>query len=107
MNKTYFLSLAFLFTAMHTTLSQDFFGVSYGPEDRQFVDIYLAPSDQPTPVYFDAHGNGGTTNMPDAIITDLKAAGISTVAWESLTSVNTPEQVEIGWTDAELMIKWV
>ncbi|MEM1097102.1 MAG: hypothetical protein AAGJ10_21105, partial [Bacteroidota bacterium] len=42
--------------------------VPYGPEPRQFVDIYKAASDCPTPGYFDAHGNGGTTNMPSSII---------------------------------------
>ncbi|MEO0627700.1 MAG: hypothetical protein AAFY91_11980 [Bacteroidota bacterium] len=82
-------------------------GVSYGPESRQFVDIYKAESDCPTPVYFDAHANGGNTNMPSAIIEDLNALGISVVAWESLTSVGTPEEVGTGWSDAELMFQWV
>lgn len=87
--------------------AQDHPKVPYGPETRQFLDIYIAPSECPTPVYFDAHGNGGTTNMPNSTVEALKAAGISIVAWESLTSVNTPGQVETGWTDAELMFAWV
>ena len=82
-------------------------GVSYGPESRQFIDIYRAESERPTPIYFDAHGNGGNTFMPDAIIEDLNAQGISVIAWESLTSVNSPEEVETGWSDAELMFQWV
>lgn len=85
----------------------DYPNVKYGPEDRQFVDIYVAPSNEPTPVYFDAHGNNGNTNMPNAIIQDLKAAGISTVAWESLTTIGTQDEVDIGWADAELMFAWV
>ncbi|MEM9679930.1 MAG: T9SS type A sorting domain-containing protein [Bacteroidota bacterium] len=87
--------------------AQDYTAVSYGPEDRQYLDIYIAPSDCPTPVYFDAHGNGGTTNMPNSIVDSLKANGISIVAWESLTSVNTPDQVQTGWDDAVLMFDWV
>lgn len=94
-------------TALYSAYGQDFDQIPYGPEDRQFLDIYIAPSASPTPVYFDAHGNGGTTNMPNSIINDLKAIGVSTIAWESLTSVNTPEQVQTGWDDAELMLQWV
>ena len=82
-------------------------GLKYGTEDRQFLDLYKAPSDQPTPIYFDAHGNGGTTAIPDEVINDLNTQGISIVAWESLTSVNNPEEVQIGWDDAELMFQWV
>lgn len=89
------------------SFAQDYFNVPYGNEARQFMDIYVATSNCPTPVYFDAHGNGGNTNMPNAIIADLKANGISTVAWESLTSVNTPGEVETGWDDAALMFAWV
>ena len=82
-------------------------GVSYGPEDRQFLDIYKAASDCPTPVYFDAHGNGGDTFIPNTTIEALNAQGITIIAWESLTAVNTPEEVEQGWSDAELMFQWV
>ena len=98
-----------LWTIVLPTLAtaQDFTRVPYGPEDRQFVDLYLAPSNSPTPVYFDAHGNGGNTNMPRSITDDLKAAGISTVAWESLTSIETLDDTETGWADAELMFAWV
>lgn len=83
------------------------FGVAYGTEDRQFLDIYKAASECPTPIYFDAHGNGGTTAMPNDIVEELNAIGVTVIAWESLTSVNTPEEVETGWEDAELMFQWV
>ena len=82
-------------------------GVQYGDEPRQFLDIYKAQSECPTPIYFDAHGNGGNTDLPNSIIEDLNAQGISIIAWESLTSVNTQGQVDTGWTDAELMFEWV
>lgn len=89
------------------TATPDHAQVSYGAETRQYLDIYLAPSNDPTPVYFDAHGNGGTTSMPNSIVDALKAEGISIVAWESLTSVSTPTEVATGWSDAELMFTWV
>lgn len=82
-------------------------GVSYGTESRQFLDIYKAASECPTPIYFDAHGNGGNTEMPNSIIEELNALGITIIAWESLTAVNSPEEVETGWDDAELMFQWV
>ena len=45
--------------------------------------------------------------MPNSIVGDLKAEGVSIVAWESLTSIGTPTEVDTGWTDAELMFAWV
>ena len=102
-----FILAFFTFGVNFGLFSQDYSNVSYGPETRQFLDIYIAPSLCPTPVYFDAHGNGGTTNMPNSIIDSLKNNGISIVAWESLTSVNTPSEVQTGWDDAQLMLDWV
>ena len=81
-------------------------GVNYGPEDRQFLDIYKAASDCPTPIYFDAHGNGGTTAVPGALVDDLNALGITIIAWESYTTLNEAN-LESGWDDAELMFQWV
>ncbi|MBX2876875.1 MAG: T9SS type A sorting domain-containing protein [Saprospiraceae bacterium] len=103
--QTLFFSL--IISLSFSMQAQDHPQVPYGPEDRQFVDIFIAPSECPTPVYFDAHGNGGNTNIPNSIVDDLKAVGISIVAWESLTSVGTPAEVQIGWDDAELMFAWV
>ena len=82
-------------------------GIKYGTETRQFLDLYKAESQCPTPIYFDAHPNGGDTNLPSSIVEDLNNAGISVIAWESLTSVNTPNEVEMGWRDADLMFQWV
>ncbi|MEL6625876.1 MAG: T9SS type A sorting domain-containing protein [Bacteroidota bacterium] len=107
MKKTPLLLISFLLASFSFAADPDYPGVPYGPDARQFVDIYIAPSATPTPVYFDAHGNGATTNMPNAIINALKAEGISVVAWESLTAVNTQGQVDTAWNDAELMFAWV
>ena len=81
-------------------------GVKYGTEERQFLDIYKAESDCPTPIYFDAHGNGGTTAVPGTLVDDLNAQGITIIAWESYTTLNEGN-VESGWEDAELMFQWV
>lgn len=82
-------------------------GVKYGDEARQFMDIYKAASNCATPVYFDAHGNGGNTDVPNSLVETLNSNGISIIAWESLTTVSSPTEVETGWSDAELMFQWV
>lgn len=87
--------------------AQDHPGVSYGQAARQFLDIYIAPSSCPTPVYFDAHFNGGTTAMPKSITDSLTKNGISVVSWESITTLTTAADILIGWNDAALMFTWV
>lgn len=82
-------------------------GVKYGSEDRQFLDLYKAESDCPTPIYFDVHGNNGNTSIPDSLVEGLHAQGITIIAWESLTVVSTTEETLTGWSDAELMFQWV
>ncbi|MEO0508443.1 MAG: hypothetical protein AAF065_01125 [Verrucomicrobiota bacterium] len=104
------ISLA-LFTVSKHSYSQavpDYPDVSYGPEERQWLNIYTAPSVTPTPVFIYSHSNGATAdNISAAIIDDLKAAGISTVSWESLLNLATPNDVATSWNDAELMLAWV
>lgn len=94
-----------LFT--NSLLAQDFSGVAYGTQPRQFVDIYLGQSTCPTPVYFDAHFNGGTTAMPQNITDSLTQNGIAVVSWESLTTIASPADILTGWNDARLMFAWV
>ena len=108
MNKLSYLAIL-MYSALISSLSQaqDFEGVSYGSESRQFLDIYIAPATCPTPVYFHAHFNGGTTAMPASITNSLTNNGISIVSWESLPSISTPADIQIGWNDAELMFHWV
>ncbi len=101
------LLLPFLLFICSYATAQDFPAVPYGPEARQFADIYIAPSTTPTPVYIDAHSNGGTTALPSSMTSDLTSRGISIVAWESLTSVNNFQEIQTGWDDAELMLAWV
>ena len=45
----------------HTPFSESLveLGIKYGSEDRQFLDLYKAESDCPTPIYLDAYGNSG------------------------------------------------
>jgi hypothetical protein len=103
----FMLVFDFLFISGNNTLAQDYPNVKYGNLARQYMDIYIAPSTCPTPVYFDAHPNGGNTSMPSSIVNLLKSKGISIVAWESLTTVQNATDIQTGWNDAELMFAWV
>ena len=56
--------------------------VSYGPEDRQWLNLYLPSGSEPTPVFLYAHHNGSTaddvkSNWADSTV----AAGIAIVSW--------------------------
>ncbi len=59
--------------------------VHYGPDERQVLDFWKAPSDKPTPVAFYIHGGAWLNSDKSAIGTDLPvdrllAAGISVVS---------------------------
>lgn len=99
--------IGFIFISQNNAFSQDYPHVKYGNLERQYMDIYVAPSTCPTPVYFDAHGNGGNTSMPISIVNSLKSKGISIVAWESLTTIQNATDILTGWADIELMFSWV
>lgn len=100
-------AIGFLLISQDVSFAQDYPHVQYGSLSRQYLDIYIAPATCPTPVYFDAHGNGGNTSMPISIVDSLKYHGISIVAWESLTTINNTSDILTGWADAELMFSWV
>lgn len=86
----------------------DIDSIQYGLESRQHLDIHLAPvCDSPRPIYIDSHFNGGNTDMPEHTIAALKAAGITTISWESLKSIRTDDDRLTCWNDAKLMLAWV
>ena len=87
--------------------AQVYSGVQYGPAPRQYLDIYIAPSNCPTPVYFDAHSNNGTTAMPSNITDSLTSNGISVVSWESIPTINSAADLQTGWNDAGIMFSWI
>jgi acetyl esterase len=62
----------------------DFAEVAYGAHERQVMDVWLAKSDQPTPVLIYFHGGGFVTgskaNLPARLLREALKAGISVVA---------------------------
>lgn len=81
--------------------------ISYGVESRQWLNLYLADSETPTPIYIFAHSNGGTADNVQDFVTDLKGAGVSTISWESVETISTITDTETAWADAALMFDWV
>jgi acetyl esterase/lipase len=78
---------------------------------RQHLHIAQTPSTEPTPVYFFAHGNGGTAAgspvagwAPELSI--VQAAGYSVISWESVTTLDAPEDTDVCWADAALVFEW-
>lgn len=83
---------------------------NYTGNDGQWLNIYKAVSNEPTPVFIWAHGNGHTYRDAhekyEAFVTTLLDNSISVISWESikqmdLTNYNTIQD------DAELMFQWV
>jgi len=110
MKKLKFLLMLFVLTLSTGTslLAQPDTTIFYGPESRQYLDIYMAPSDCPTPVYIWAHGNGQSTQDIDTYIPDtLNAMGISVISWESLTAVFDSADLVTAWDDANVMYAWL
>lgn len=103
------MRLALLLFALLPTLgaSAQILTVNYGPEDRQFLDIHFASVDCNSPVYFDAHFNGGTTALPADMVEEMTSNGITVISWESVPFLEDQADVELGWSDAELMFQWV
>ena len=57
--------------------------VAYGPHERNVMDVWLAPSTQPTPVLISIHGGGfytGVKNVSAPLLDDCLKSGISVVA---------------------------
>ena len=58
--------------------------VSYGPHERNVIDLYLAESDIPTPLYVFIHGGGfrggDKSNIPQELLEAILEAGISVAA---------------------------
>lgn len=58
--------------------------VSYGPHERNVIDLYLVESEAPTPLYVFIHGGGfrggDKSNIPQELLEAILEAGISVAA---------------------------
>jgi acetyl esterase len=64
-------------------LAPTYTDVRYGPHERNVMDVWLAPSDRPTPVLVAIHGGGfytGLKNVNAELLDECLKSGISVVA---------------------------
>lgn len=84
--------------------------VKYGIEDsdRQWLNVSLAGTAEPSPVYIFAHSNGSTANnMSQGQLDAIASAGYATVSWESIPNVSSPEQLITVWADSFVVLDWL
>ena len=82
--------------------------VSYGPEDRQWLNLYLPSGKEPAPVFLYAHANGSTADTVQGSWADpTVAAGTAIVSWESIARVQGFADFQICAADAKVMYAWV
>jgi hypothetical protein len=82
--------------------------VSYGPEDRQWLNLYLPSGNKPTPVFLYAHHNGSTADGVRSSWADpTVAAGTAIVSWESIAQVKGLPDFQTCAADAKVMFAWV
>lgn len=82
--------------------------VSYGPEARQWLNLYLPTSDKPTPVFIYAHHNGSTADDVKSSWADpTLAQGTAIVSWESIAKVKGLPDFQTCVADAKIMFAWV
>ena len=88
----------------------DYTDIVYGTDDpaRQFLNIYLADTVDPAPVYFFSHPNGKTAyDVSQAFADTLYEEGYTLISWESVPNLGQPEEVLTAWSDAQLAFDWV
>ena len=82
--------------------------VSYGPEDRQWLNLYLPSGDKPAPVFIYAHHNGSTADdVKSSWANPTLAEGTAIVSWESIAKVKGISDFQTCAADAKVMFAWV
>ena len=82
--------------------------VSYGAEDRQWLNLYLPSSDKPAPVFIYAHHNGSTADdVKSSWANPTLAGGTAIVSWESIAKVKGMADFQTCAADAKVMFAWV
>jgi acetyl esterase/lipase len=83
---------------------------NYTGNDGQWLNVYQAAAETPTPVYIWAHGNGHTYRDAHEkykpFVTELLENGISVVSWESIKQMDETNYPAI-LDDADLMFQWL
>lgn len=82
--------------------------VSYGPEERQWLNLYLPSGSKPALVFIYAHHNGSTADdVKSSWANPTLAEGTAIVSWESIAKVQSPSDFQLCVADARIMFAWV
>jgi len=84
--------------------------IVYGTDDpaRQFLNIYLADTPEPAPVYFFSHSNGSNAyDVTQEQADTVAGEGYTLVSWESILNLGAPEDGLTAWADAQLAFDWI
>ena len=82
--------------------------VSYGAEDRQWLNLYLPSSDKPAPVFIYAHHNGSTADdVKSSWANPALDEGIAILSWESIAKAQGLSDFKKCAEDANMMFAWV
>ena len=82
--------------------------VSYGPEERQWLNLYLPSGDKPAAVFIYAHHNGSTADdVKNSWANPTLAGGTAIVSWESIAKVKGMSDFQKCAADAKVMFAWV
>lgn len=89
----------------------DHMDVPYGVDDpaRQFLNIYLADTTEPAPVYLFSHDNSKTAyDFLQNDADNVHDQGYTLVSWESIVQLNSnPQSILTAWSDAQVAFDWV
>lgn len=100
--------LLLVFSPCAFAIDWDFNNVSYGPEDRQWMNIALPDTNGPHGIFFWAHPNGSTAfDLAQDSANAMLQNGYAVISWESVERLQTNEDVEVSWADAQIVFDFV
>ena len=98
-------------TPLSNTGQWDYYRIPYSTDDpnRQWLNIHLAYDQSKTsPIYLFAHGNGGSADgVIENELNAIASEGYAIISWESIPTISSPEEAEIGVADAQVVFDWV
>ncbi len=103
------VSLAFILLCVNSYAVQwDYKEVSYGPEARQWMNIAVPNTTEPSGILFWSHANKGDPNsMVQETANTMLETGYAVVSWGSVGKLRSGAGIETGWADAQVVFDYV
>lgn len=101
--------IALLLLSVNTFAAQwDYTQVSYGPEARQWMNIAVPNTPEPSGILFWSHANSGTPNsMVQVTANAMLDNGYAVVSWGSVGKLQSVADFETGRADAQVVFDYV